>query len=88
MLSTYRAIVKGDKIIWIDQPPAQLDGVEVQITLLKETNPLSQAERSVIVEKALTQLAKLNPFRDIEDPVQWQREMRQDKELDCVSRGR
>jgi hypothetical protein len=34
MLTTYRAILNGDRIKWLDTPPAQLDGVEVNITLV------------------------------------------------------
>ncbi len=81
MLSTYRAIIKGDKIIWIDKPPTQLDGVEVHITPLEDVNPISRPESSKTVEEALTRLTQLNPFRDIEDPVKWQRDTRQDRTL-------
>jgi len=81
MLSTYRAILNGDKVVWLDKPPAELNGVEVHITLLKEVTLPSQSERSKSIAEILTRLAKVNPFRDIEDPVKWQREMRQDKDL-------
>lgn len=78
MLSTYRAIINGDKIIWIDKPPTQLDGVEVHITLLKEVTQRSQQERNEVIAQSLARLAQLNLFRDVEDPVKWQRDIRGD----------
>lgn len=81
MLSTYRAILKGDKVVWLDKPPAQLDGVEVRITLIKEGTQTPLSERSKAVAELLSRLAQLNPFRDIEDPAQWQREIRQERYL-------
>jgi hypothetical protein len=32
-------------------------------------------------ESALKSVRKLNPYRDINDPVEWQREMREDRPL-------
>lgn len=81
MLTTYRAILNGDRIKWLDTPPAQLDGVEVNITLTQTSTVLSHADRMRALEEVLKLLAESNPFEEIEDPVAWQREMRKDRPL-------
>ena len=44
------------------------------------TNDTKEQQRKRLAE-ALEQLAALNPFSDIADPVSWQREQRQDRPL-------
>ena len=44
------------------------------------TNVAKEQQRQRLAE-ALEQLAALNPFSDIADPVAWQREQRQDRPL-------
>ncbi|MBF0158709.1 MAG: DUF2281 domain-containing protein [Magnetococcales bacterium] len=39
------------------------------------------AHRRDVLAKALEAAVRLNPFRDISDPVAWQREIRQDRPL-------
>ena len=43
--------------------------------------PESEEERVRIVNDALDNLAKLNAYADIDDPVAWQREIRKDRPL-------
>jgi hypothetical protein len=42
---------------------------------------LSREERRRLREEALRDLASVRAFRDIEDPVEWQREIRKDRPL-------
>jgi len=81
MLTTYRAIINGNQITWVDKPPRQIKGVEVHITLLRKATATSKAERGRVMASALTRLAKANPLTSIADPVVWQREIRQDRDL-------
>lgn len=43
--------------------------------------PVATPEMIARREKAFEAMRKLNPFRDIEDPVAWQREIRKDRPL-------
>jgi hypothetical protein len=81
MLTTYRAILNGNQIIWVDKPPRQIKGVEVRITLLRKTASASKTERGQAMALALAGLAKANALTSIADPVVWQREIRQDRDL-------
>jgi hypothetical protein len=81
MLSTYRAVLNGDRITWLDTPPPQANGVEVHVTLLQPVEDLPATERSQALFELFGRLAESNPFRDITDPIQWQREIRQDRDL-------
>lgn len=41
----------------------------------------TEAERQVVIEKALSALRQSGVFSDIDDPVAWQREIRKDRPL-------
>ena len=85
MLSTLKAVVQGDKIQWqeavddvlpLDQP------VEVLVTILEgRPNGLSLEERGRRRVAALEKLAALNAFSQVQDPVQWQQESREERRL-------
>ena len=57
MLGVYRAIVNGNQITWVDTPPAQLDGVEVNISLPQSILMISSADRMHALEEILNRLA-------------------------------
>lgn len=81
MINTYRAILDGNQLRWIDTPPQITKSVEVQITLLKETTQAALRERGQKMVRALEALAKINPLSGINDPIEWQRNIRQDRPL-------
>ena len=81
MLTTYRAILNGNQITWVDKPPRRIKGMEVHITLLRKTTATAKAERGRAMASALAGLAKTNGLTGIVDPVVWQREIRQDRDL-------
>ena len=81
MLSTYRAILNGNRITWLDSPPPQVEGVEVHVTLLKQVAGTSAIERGRAMAAVLAQLAQSNPFASINDPTEWQRRIREDRDL-------
>lgn len=66
----------GEEVIFTDheQPVAKLVPV-------KRPRPQATPEMLEQRRKALERLRELNPFRDIEDPVAWQREIRTDRPL-------
>jgi len=81
MLRTYKAILRGDHVEWIEKPPERADPVQVHITLLEEETPKPLRERGRAMADALAELAKRGTFSAITDPVAWQREVRQDRTL-------
>jgi hypothetical protein len=78
---TYRAMLRGDQVDWIDPPPQHLGETEVQITLLPSESEDERRARGLRAAAALERLAKAGAFDQIEDPVAWQREIRQDRPL-------
>jgi hypothetical protein len=86
MLRTYKAILHGDHVEWLDKPPEQTQPVPVHITLLEEV-PLEPArERGQVMAEALAALASRGTFAAITDPVAWQREVRHERTLPARER--
>jgi hypothetical protein len=84
MLQTYKARLHGTQIEWLGEMPSELhDGQDVHITLLDENPTLAQKPLSKGQQMAsiLKELATLNTACSIEDPMEWQREIRADKPL-------
>lgn len=80
MRDTYRAILKGDRLEWIDAAPVHLNQEQpVEVTILDE--PDQTANRGKRMAEALEKLAASNAFSEISDPSEWQREIRKDRSL-------
>jgi hypothetical protein len=81
MLRTYKAILHGDHVEWLDQRPGQTQPVPVHITPLEDA-PLAPAlERGRLMAEALAALASRGTFAGIADPVAWQRQLRHERTL-------
>jgi hypothetical protein len=83
MSQSYRAVLNGNQIEWIDPPPQPNGPTPVEITLLKpepETYESRRARRRIAVE-ALAELAAAGGISSIPDPAAWEREIRQDRPL-------
>ncbi len=74
---TYRAILQGSTLIWLDSPPELPADTEVYVTPRSSSSGQS---KGAAMAAALEKLAQINAFHGV-DPVNWQREMRQDKPL-------
>ena len=81
MERTYRAVLRGDRVNWIDPPPRLEGDTEVVITLLQPESESERRARGLRAAAALEQLARMGAFDEIEDPVAWQREIRKDRPL-------
>lgn len=83
MLNTFRAILRGDSLEWAEEVRGLLRRdrpVQVLVTIL-EGEPLAQTHgRGQRMAVALEKLAQTQAFAGIE-PVGWQREVRQEREL-------
>jgi hypothetical protein len=84
-MSTITAILEPDVDGTLHLPiPAEMRSSKVKVTAtLESVGGAVVASDSEIKKrsKALEQLRKLNPFREIADPVAWQREIRKDRPL-------
>ncbi len=81
MLRTYKAILHGDQVEWLEQPPEKSGPVQVQITVLEEPTAEPTRERGRVMAEALAALAQRGAFAEITDPVAWQRELRAERVL-------
>jgi hypothetical protein len=86
MLRTYRAILHGDHVEWLDKPPEQTQSVPVHITLLQEVPLESARERGQAMAEALAALASRGTFAAITDPGAWQREVQHERPLPARER--
>lgn len=84
-MSTITAILEPDVDGTLHLPiPAEMRSSKVKVTAtLESVEEAVVASDSEIKKRfdALDQLRKLNPFREIADPVAWQREIRKDRTL-------
>jgi hypothetical protein len=85
MLSTYKAVLKGDVLEWSDEAPdlaVAEQPVPVHVTILDES--LLQSQRTAHgrqMAAALERLAARNGVPSIPDPIAWQRETRHERGL-------
>ena len=81
MLSTYRAILDGNVIRWLDMSPNLQRPVQVHVTLLDEPSASAKKVRAQAMKVALQNLAWTNALGFIADPVAWQKAECQDRRL-------
>ncbi|MGD1853903.1 MAG: hypothetical protein ACFB2W_06575 [Leptolyngbyaceae cyanobacterium] len=80
MLLTYRAILKGSQVIWLESPPHLSEETEVCITILSPNPQAVTPQQRQAMADSLGRLANLNISSDLE-PSQLQRDIRQDHSL-------
>lgn len=81
MHPTYRGTLRGDRIEWEDDVPGELRGqgeLTVFVTILNQPVVETSGRR---MAEALERLALRGGVPSITDPVQWQREQREDREV-------
>jgi len=81
MLRTFKAVLTGNRLEWLDETPPTSDRpLEVHVTILEPEPNVEKSSRSQKTAEALEKLAALNTFAGV-DPVAWQRDVRQDRSL-------
>ncbi|MEK6301369.1 MAG: hypothetical protein AABO41_11650 [Acidobacteriota bacterium] len=83
MQSIYKAILRGDRIEWEDDVPEQIrnqPALTVFVTIPDQPVAADDTRGSRMAE-ALERLAASGGVASITDPLQWQREERQDRDL-------
>lgn len=82
MQRIFEAILKGNLLEWANEVPRQADRpVRVYVTLQEERSTLSAEFRRQKIVEILEKFAASNVFAEISDPVEWQRDLRQDRPL-------
>jgi len=85
MLTTYKAILKNNRLEWRWAIPEQLapdKEVAVHVTILDESpSPSSDTSRGQRMAAALEQLAAARSLAELADPAAWEREVRRDRPL-------
>lgn len=82
MQRIFEAILKGNHLEWADEVPKYGNRpIKVYVTLQEEDSLTSDELRQKKIVEILEKIAKNNIFADISDPVEWQRELRQDRSL-------
>jgi hypothetical protein len=84
MLQTYSAILKNNQLHWTEEEPvtsAEGHALSVLVTIVDETiQPTTEHHRQKIVQ-VLNRLAARNSLAEINDPVAWQKDLREDRTL-------
>lgn len=81
MLKTFKAVLKGNVIEWIDEAPQLGDqSIAVHITVLEEDLGSDVASRGQRMAEVLEKLAANRAFSEV-DPMVWQREVRYDRSI-------
>lgn len=82
-MPTYEGVLKGDQIEWVDNRPPQERPVRVTVTIIQEEDEGQNRNESwgERLAEVMSQLAKRRPFQAIDDPVEWQRNVRRDREI-------
>jgi hypothetical protein len=84
MLTTYQAILRGEVLEWLADKPQNLAPerpIPVHVTILEEATQVILNERGLRMAAALEQLAQIHTVLASLDPVQWERELRQERQL-------
>ena len=81
MSHSYRAILRGDRLEWLEEGPAADRPLSVDVIV--QDAPALGAARSdcARMARALEELAASPVYRRVSDPVQWQRMVREDRPL-------
>jgi hypothetical protein len=82
-MRTYQALLRGDRLEWLGEAPEpQTDApLSVQVTVLEQEPLADEHTRGYAMAALLEKLADRRTFSTITDPVRWQRELRQEREL-------
>lgn len=87
MLATYKARLHGSSIHWIGERPLPdvtgQEDIEVLITVLSDIRQPVEitAKRGEQMAQCLEKIAQTGGIAGIPDPVAWQQELRQDRQL-------
>jgi len=79
MNTTYQAIISEGKIHWIDLPADTLlskKELKVKVEIVEDS-----IQRKRLMIKALEDLASIGGITSIDDPIEWQKDQRKEREI-------
>lgn len=81
-MNAYRAVLKGDRLEWMEAPPPEAEngGIQVVVLLLEDAPMLSNSQGQLMAA-ALAGLAESGGVPSFGDPTIWQRTIREDRPL-------
>lgn len=80
MARTYRAMLINGRIEWVDPPPRAKEPTPVHITVVGGVSD-TDTGRGKAMADALRRLADQGGIASISDPVEWQRQVREERRL-------
>lgn len=81
MSHSYRAILRGDRLEWLEAPPAADRPLPVDVIVQEEAALGAGRSDGAAMAQALEEVAASPVYRQREDPVRWQRMVREDRRL-------
>lgn len=81
MHQIYQAVLKGNLVEWQGQVPTLNGPMRIQVTFVEDSLDAPAPQQKLAMLDALDSLAASGTFKGIEDPVAWQRKIRQDRIL-------
>jgi hypothetical protein len=81
MLRTYEAILRDDQLEWSAGAPSASGPIRVHVTLLETELATATSDQGRRMADALAAIANAGGIAGIEDPLEWQKEVRQDRSL-------
>lgn len=79
---TYEAYLEGNTLRWIGKSPTPDEMSKPRrVTIEMPVDEVESLERAKQAAEILHQLSTLNPFADIADPSEWQRDIRKDRPI-------
>ena len=76
----YKGVLRNNQIKWQGEAPPPGRSVRIQATVLDDSEN-DDSTRGARMAAALEKLANNGAFREIKDPFEWQRHIRQDRPL-------
>ena len=83
MARTYKALLRGDRLEWLGEAPQASTGhpLHVQVTVEEPKPAPDGPAKGAAMAALLEKLAERGTFSAISNPVQWQRELREERGL-------
>jgi len=84
MSESYQAVITGNTIRWLVPPPKEIEsGKEIPVEITIITEEKQNLDRGIAMYNALRNLSRINgTLSSIDDPSEWQRDIRKDRKLD------
>ncbi|MHB8337847.1 MAG: hypothetical protein ACYC49_12760 [Ignavibacteriaceae bacterium] len=82
MENIYEALIKGNKLDWIDLPPKEaLENKKIKVKIMLSWEPKRKSGQGELMSNILKKLADAGGLKSIKNPVTWQRNTRKDRSL-------